>query len=232
MNANQDQSSSFEALRARLPDDLRPVRPSAPGRSLTVFLALSVAASTALLWTLLGWRADAEPLGPPWLWGLSLVELVAAAVLAVWALGETIPAKSASLMGLALAAAGCVGVHALIYWGTYLESPLQVPEGMQWMYGMDCLRYEVVLAVPCLLFVLWLSHRGLTARTRWVAGLGGLAAGLAADAVWRLFCPYSDALHALSSHSLGILIVVALGVLVASISDSLEARAWRRRRSA
>ena len=231
MNDSNDQSSSFEALRGQLEGDLRPVRPWAAGRWMALFAVASMVAWAAILWAVLGWRADSEALGAPWLWGFSLVELAAGIALSIWVLREAVPGMSSSLAALVGGAAGAAILHAAVNWGTYLKSPIMVPAGRQWMYGIYCFRYEVFLGIPSLLFVLWLSHRGLTARSRRVGLIGGLAAGMAADAVWRLFCPYADPVHSLASHSLGILGIVALGGLATVLWDGWKARAWRSRRA-
>ena len=56
-------------------------------------------------------------------------------------------------------------------------------------------------------------RHGLAAAT--LAGaLCGLAAGLMADAGWRLFCHYSDPAHVFGAHTLAILITTATGSLL------------------
>ena len=53
--------------------------------------------------------------------------------------------------------------------------------------------------------------------------------GLAADAIWRLICPYTGPAHAFGAHTSGILVAVVLGLLLAWWWESSRARAWRQR---
>ena len=72
--------------------------------------------------------------------------------------------------------------------------------------------------------------RGLAPKPRRVGLLAGAGAGLLADALWRLICPYTDPLHA-TSHSAAIVAAIAVGFLISYLWDRLRLRAWRRRRS-
>ena len=229
MTETSDTSPAFKALLARISGDLQPVRPFAMTRWMALFVLVFAALCTAMLWRNVDWRTDHEALGSPWLWGLSAVELVIALVLLAWVLREALPGRNPSLALLVgVAVAACL-LHFAVWLATLARSPVQVPEGMGWVYGIYCFRYEVALGVPCLLFALWLSSRGLTSRPRRVGALGGIGAGLAADAIWRLFCPYSDPAHALGSHSLGILAVLLGGLMCTACWDAVRLRTFRNR---
>ena len=215
MSERVDLNDAFAELRRQIPGDLQPVRPFAPNRWLIAFLALFVPSAALILWRVFGWRADHDALGSPWMWGLSAVELAVAVVLLTRVLREAIPARSSSLALLSLTAAGAAVLHVMVIFATFARSRVYPASGHEWRIGLYCFIFEVVLAVPCVLFALWLGRRGLTARPRRVGALGGFGAGLAADAVWRLVCPYSEPAHAFGSHSSGILAAVAFGLLLA-----------------
>ncbi len=220
MSERTESGDAFAELRSRLPGDLRPVRPFAPGRWMAFFLALFVPAAALALWWVFGWRPDQGVLGMSWMWGLSVVELAAALLLLARVLREAVPARSSSLASLIFAAGGTAVLHVAVTLATFARSRIYPAAGHEWQIGLICFAFEVALGVPCVLFALWLGRRGLTARPRRLGVLGGVGAGLAADAVWRLVCPYSEPVHAFSAHSLGIVTVVGLGLLLAG---------WRKR---
>ncbi len=215
MSERIDLNDAFAELRRQLPGDLQPVRPFSPDRWMVAFLALFTPLTALILWRVFGWRADHDVLGSSWMWGLSAVELAAALVLLTRALREAVPARSSSLALLILVAIGTVVIHTAVILGTFTRSRVYPAAGSEWEVGLYCFVFEVVLAVPCVLFALWLGRRGLTARPRRLGALGGIGAGLAADAVWRLVCPYSQPAHAFGSHSLGVVAAVVLGLLLA-----------------
>ncbi len=202
------------------------MRPFAPGRSMAFFLALFIPLAALILWRVFGWRPDHNALGSPWMWGLSAIELAAALVLLARVLREAVPAKSSSLALLIFVAAGTAAIHVAIILATFNRSRVYPAAGDEWTIGLYCFKFEVALAIPCVLFALWLGRRGLTTRPRRLGVLGGIGAGLAADAVWRLVCPYSAPVHAFGSHSLGIVAVVGLGLLLAGWWEASRARAF------
>ncbi len=216
MSERIESNDAFAELRARLPGDLRPVRPFVPGRWMAGFLALFTPLVALGLWQVFGWRSDIGALGSPWMWGLSAVELAAALELLRRVLREAVPARSSSLAFLVLAASGAAVLHAAVILATFARSQVYPAAGHEWTIGRFCFGFEVAIAIPCVLFALWLGGRGLTARPRRLGVLGGAGAGLAADAVWRLVCPYSQPAHAFGAHSLGIVTVVILGLLLAA----------------
>ena len=222
-----DASDAFAALRSRLADDWRPVRPYAPGRWLSLFLGLFAPLAALALWSTFGWRSDQATLGVPWLWGLSALELAAAFVLLAMVLREAVPARSPSLALLTSAAAGVALLHVAVTLATLARSRVEPAPGHEWPIGLYCFAFEIALAVPCVLFALWLGRRGLTTRPRRLGLLGGIGAGLAADAVWRLVCPYTEPAHAFGSHSSGIVTVAVAGLGLAAGWEALRARGWR-----
>ncbi len=227
MNQRTDPSTAFAELQARLAADLRPVRPFVPGRWMAFFLALFAPFAGLMLWRVFGWRPDQGDLGGFGVWGLSALELAAALVLLPRVLREAVPGRSSSPTLLALAAAAAMAIHAAVILATFARSQVHPAAGSEWTTGRFCFAVEVALAVPCVLFALWLGRRGLTARPLRLGLLGGLGAGLAADALWRLVCPYSAPAHAFGSHSLGIAAAAGLGLILAAWWQSARTTVWR-----
>ena len=227
MSDPTDSGDAFAKLQSRLAGDLRPVRPFAPGRRMLLFLALFAPLTAMVLWRIFGWRSDQAALDGSWMWGLSLVELTAAFVILNRVMREAVPGRSSSLALLTFTAVGAVVLHVAVNLATFAQSRIYPAPGLEWTVGLYCFAFEFALGVPCLLFALWLGRRGLTARPRRLGVLGGIGAGLAADADWRLICPYSEPAHAFGSHSLGILAVVGLGLILAGWWESGRTRARR-----
>lgn len=225
MNDRRDLDSAFAELQRQLPSDFRPVRAFVPGRWLVVFLTLFIPLVALCLWRVFGWRADQDVLGTSGFLGLSAIELIAGLVLLTRGLREAVPARGSSLAGLALAGASAALIHAAIIWTTFTRSQVYPTVGREWEVALYCFVFEVLLAIPCVLFALWLGRRGLTSRPRRLGLLGGVGAGLAADAVWRLICPYSQPAHALGSHSSGLVATVVLGLMLAWGWEIVRARA-------
>lgn len=222
-----DSSDAFAELQSQLTGDLRPVKPFVPGRWMLCFLCVFTPLTALALWRVFGWRSDYGVLGDPGMWGLSAVEMVAACMLLGRVLREAVPARSSSLTLLTLGAAGTMLLHVAVSVATFAKSPAYAPAEHAWAIGVYCYRFEVALGIPCILFALWLGGRGLTSRPRRLGILGGVGAGLAADALWRLVCPYTGPAHAFGSHTLGILTVVVVGLMLAGIWEMGRARMHR-----
>ena len=227
MSEKNDSTHAFAELQARLPGDLRPVRPFAPRRRMVIFMVLFVPLTALVLWRVFGWRSDQGALGSPWMWGLSILELAAALWLLVRVVREVTPGRRSSLALLGFGVAGTAVIHVAVILATFAQSQVYPDEGYEWLLGLYCFAFEVAIGIPCVLFALWLGRRGLTSSPRRLGILGGVGAGLAADAIWRLVCPYSALDHAFGSHSAGILALVAFGLFVAAIWESLRNHKWR-----
>lgn len=220
----------LEALRAAIARDPAPVRALRPARPLGVALAGFAAAGLLVLWWAFGLRDDHHALGVPWLWGLSAVELLLAAALLGLALRDTIPGRRPSLALLGAAAAAVAGLHLATSWATFQRSPVAAPAGHEARLWLACFCMELALALPVAFAVAALARRGLVTWPGRVGVVGGLGAGVAGDALWRLHCPYSDLAHVLAAHSGAILAASALGLAVAWSWDRARLRAWRRAR--
>ncbi|MEM7584298.1 MAG: NrsF family protein [Acidobacteriota bacterium] len=229
MSNGIDQTPAFEALRTQIARDLRPVKPLVLTRWLAGFLLLFAPLSGLLLWYRFGLRGENGVLDSLWLWGLSGAELLLGYAVLIWILREAVPGRRLDTVGLRVVAGAALLLHVLITLVTYAKSPLEVPAGHGWMYGLYCFRFEVLIGGACLLFILWLSRQGLTTHPRRIGLMGGLGAGLVADAIWRLVCPYSDHHHSFGSHTSAILTLVVVGGALALGWESWRARHLRGR---
>lgn len=216
------------ALRAAIARDPSPVRPRRPARGLGAALAVTAAAALAVLWRAFGLRADYQALGGLWVWIPSAVELLAAAGLLGLALRETIPARRPSLAAVAAAVGAGGALQLAISWASFARSPVTVPAGQEARLWLVCFSLELALALPVALAAVVLVRRGLVGGPWRVAVAGGLGAGLAGDALWRLHCPYSDLAHVLTAHGGAVLTLALLALAGAFVWDRRRLRAWRQ----
>jgi len=79
---------------------------------------------------------------------------------------------------------------------------------------MACFRAEPLIGLPALVLIAWLVARSLPQRPLVAGFLTGTGAGFAAEASWRILCPYSDAAHVLMGHTGGILVLGLTGFLL------------------
>ncbi len=84
-----------------------------------------------------------------------------------------------------------------------------------------CLAGSLATALPGAVMAAVLAARAYPTRPALTGLLGGLGAGLMADAGWRLFCHFSEPAHVLSAHLGGVL---AAGLCGALLSQRLHAR--------
>jgi hypothetical protein len=106
---------------------------------------------------------------------------------------------------------------------TFAASPTHVPALREIAYGRVCLTRSFALGLVPLTAACLLLYRGLPARPVAAGALAGLAAGLLADASWRLFCEVSDPTHVLTAHAGAVASVALAGALVGAAYKS-----WKR----
>jgi len=201
------------SLRRAVADDLEAVRPLAPPwrRLLYVVPAAAIAMLAPFLYVsvrtdsefnlLLGWI----PVG---------IQLLLAAGLLLFALRESVPGWRASSRVIFALCISAFSLQILVNMAIYLSMPM--PAGGERTVHMwfACFRVESLIGLPILVLTAWLVGRALPQRP-WLAGLlAGLGAGFAADASWRLICPYSDPVHVLLGHTAGILLLGLTGFLL------------------
>lgn len=219
--------AALAAVRERIASDLRPVKPARIARWLWAVLSSFGAASFLVMCVLFGLREDHEVLGNLWSLGLTGCQFLAAFVLLAVTLREACPGRYSDRVSLGFLALAALTTHVFTTWLTFLKSPLAAPEGAGVNYSLVCLGLEIALGLPIGLFALRLLARGVVSRPLLAGIVGGLGAGLAGDAVWRLICPFSDPAHVLTSHTLGILAVSLLTFGVAAVWEGRRLRAWR-----
>ena len=205
-------------LRAMIAADVSAVRPlHAP-----VVRALCVAPLAVLLLVaaplVFEWR-DVEALGWTWSWAASSLQLLAGLSLTAAALREAVPGRAWS--GPALAVLVCVPAALVIAItiGSWQASPVAL--GSSFLpIAIVCLMSSAISALPVTVLISVLAVRAFPTRAGITGMLAGLAAGLMADAGWRLFCGFSEPAHVLPAH-LG-------GVFLAGVSGALLTR-WLSR---
>jgi hypothetical protein len=153
-------------------------------------------------------------------WGWSLVQSIAGIALVAAALREAVPGRAWTRVPLALWLAVPVALVAIVTFTTYGISPLA--PGNAWaIVGAMCFAGSLATALPGAVLAAVLSSRAFPMRPVLTGLLGGLGAGLMADAGWRLFCHFSEPAHVLSAHLGG---VIAAGLCGALLSQRLHAR--------
>lgn len=209
-----DEHELLARLKSRIEPDLAPVRPlPSPGSQafglLIVWILLGVGVLLAL-----GLRPDFDMLGAWPSIGFSLIEVALCVWLIRLSLRSSVPAMSVSLWtaiaGIAIAAC----VHVVLSWAMLDRNDLLPPDGEALRDGLRCLTSIIALALGPLVLGGMLLVRGLLTRYVLPFALAGFAAGLAAEATWRLHCPYSAWNHVLPTHTgaLVLLMLVASGV--------------------
>jgi len=215
-------------LRAAISRDLRPVAPLAPpvARTLALLpLALLLLGAAVFVF---GLRRDAPILGMKLTWMSSALQMILGLVLAGAALRESVPGTTLSrrVIGLAFSTA-TIGVLT-VTWMTWAASPTTIlPDRFAFVWRV-CVFGTVVSALPPLALSGWLVARAFPLRPRIAGALYGIGAGLMADAGWRLFCHFSDPVHVIGAHVLGVAICGIIGVLVAMTSSRQSAVSSRQ----
>jgi hypothetical protein len=210
-------------LRDEIARSLVTVRPlPSPGRRAAAVVPIAVVMLLCVPWI---WRLreDALVLGTLRLWGGSLVQVGAAILLLATALAEAIPGRlrgPGTLLGRALIALAFMLALTAV---TFAASPTHAPAVRQMAYARMCLTRSFSLGLVPLAAACLLLYRGLPARPVVAGALAGLAAGLLADASWRLFCEVSDPAHVLTAHAGAIAGVALAGALVGALY-----RFWKR----
>jgi hypothetical protein len=167
-------------------------------------------------------RTDVDRLSPLLTWGASVLQLAAGLVLAAFACQQVVPGRW-SPAGLAVGwlLAGTAVVAAVMAM-TWRVSPVRMPPGFWAEAAYGCFRQSFLDGLPLLAGGLVLAARGLPGRPALVGALVGLAAGVMADAAWRMVCVVTEPVHVVPGH-LG-------AVLALSLAGSVLLSAWVRLR--
>lgn len=206
-------------LRAAIAADLARVRPlRRPGvRALALVpIAGLLLVSAPLVFDV----RDVRTLGWWWSWGVSLLQLGVGLTLTGAALRDSVPGRAwprAALAGLVVMPLVLVTGVTLATWRA---SP--VPVGPSWLIVAGlCVACSVASAAPAATLSSILVVRAFPLRPAITGFLGGVGAGVMADAGWRLFCQYSEPAHVLVAHLGGILVA---GLLGSSLTTALARR--------
>lgn len=227
MSSGPQQDATFESLRSQIADDLHPVESHRGAHLLVPGVSLVSFGAVFFLWSLFGPRIDLEQLGALRFWGYSTLQTICACGLVVLALAQSFPGRWLSLGAVAGLASLAASSHWIVSGMTHFASPMVTPSGAEVRLAWFCLLAELILAIPLFLWSGWLLRQGLPFRPVLLGGLAGLGAGVAGDAVWRLFCPYSNPDHVVFSHTISILIMAGLGASVGFWWDRRRQRLWR-----
>jgi hypothetical protein len=204
----------LEQLKKDLSGDFKPVKPLQEPwkRALWLFpVSLLFMEITLAVFHL---RPDYADLGPLALWGFCFLQIIACYLVFAASLEVCIPGSARAPIVL-----GCIGllglaIHLVASWRTFQISPNWPNPAHEWRIGAACMSAIGILGILALLFGFFLARAGLPIRARAVGLLLGLGSGLAAEAAWRLHCPYSSWNHILLFHSGTVVIVVAIGLAI------------------
>lgn len=213
-----------EQLRAKVAGDLRPVQPvKAPSVRLVLVLLWTCAVLVAVP-ALAGLRFNAPELGFWLLWGAAGVEAVAGLSLVFLALREGIPGLGASRAALVSAVAAAVVVELGVALFTHARCPC--PENG--MCGFTCFAHQTLVGVPALALTLFLVLRAYPLSPPRAGVLGGVGAGVLADAAQHLVCPVSDPRHVLVWHLGAVGALGLVGLLMGVAWQAFRLRQFQR----
>jgi hypothetical protein len=209
-----------DTMRAIVAASLRPVRPlpSPSRRALSIVpLALLLLVTAPLAFNF----RDLAALGWSWSWAASLTQtLIGVAVIAA-SLREAVPGRAWSTAALSLFTALIGLLFVVVTSGAWQASPVVLERGW-WQIGVMCLAGSATSALPAVVLSAILIVRAFPLRPALAGAMGGLGAGLLADAGWRLFCHFSEPAHVLVAHFGGVALAALAGAALTP---------WLRRRT-
>jgi hypothetical protein len=220
--ANMSESSLPPALRREIARTLEPVTPvaSPPRRAARfAFVCAGVLVCVPLIW------GTGHRLLPPELLGVGWVLQTSTAVLVLTAaIRESTPGRLLSPLQLGAVLLAVVLVQALWTAGWFAVAPWSPPQRLHARVLRVCLSREYVLGLVPLAIVVAGLRRGLISRPAVAGGLAGLAAGLAVESSWRVYCAITTPMHTLAGHMGAVALLAATGALAGTL--------FRRRASA
>ena len=203
-----------ESLRALVAANLAPVRPlRAPLRRglpvIPVGLGLLLAAPLVFSFrdlAALGWFLS---------WGASTGEMIVGLAIVVLALHESIPGRIRPARLHIVVVTGVAILIAAITKASWQASPVRLFE-QWWTVGAICAVASAISALPAVVLTAVLIVNAYPVRPHLTGALGGLGAGLMADAGWRLFCHYSEPTHVVVAHVGGVALAAIAGLAITS----------------
>jgi hypothetical protein len=213
------QDPIYDAIRTRIQEDVRPVRPLQPAWRRAFIVPLLFLLLGLLVVGLKGLRVDRASVGLGLLSLVTLVQFGFSFFLAASALRLVIPGnlppRSRQFWLLSLIALVFAGASILIA----RRSDTAGDAGPS--IHAACLFATIGLGLLPALGAFALGVRALPIRPLWFGFLSGLAAGLGAEAAWRLHCEFASPAHVFGAHGSAIMVLGGLGLLAGAV--------WQRR---
>ena len=207
------QDRLYKQIRDKMEDDFAPVKALREPwkRALWIFpLALLLSVAVLALFHL---RPDVSNFHPLELYGFILLQVAACYVLLRAVLKTGVPGSFPSLSCLALTGATAAAVFLIASLVHHRASPGHPGIGQELSMGAACISIVGLMGVSSLVGGFFLGRYGLTLRARTAGLLLGLCGGLAAEAVWRLHCPFTSWSHVLVFHGGAVLILAFAGAV-------------------
>jgi hypothetical protein len=127
---------------------------------------------------------------------------------------EGIPGAHVPLTYIICGVAVLLAARVVLAVATYAQNPCEAPPGEFLRLVLACTGAIIVLATPLLLLVWYSVRKALPTRPAFCGLLAGLAAGVAAETLWRLHCPYSDLAHVLTTHIAPLALLAGIGAFL------------------
>jgi hypothetical protein len=208
-------SSLPPILRREIAGGLEAVTPIASPARRAVRFVLVCAGLFGLV--LLVWGTSRRLL-PPALLGAGWALQTATAVLVLTAaIRESMPGRLLSPLQLGGVLLAVVLVQAFWTAGWFAVAPWSPPPRLHARVLRVCLSREYLLGLVPLAIAGAVLRRGLTPRPAVAGGLAGLAAGLAVESSWRVYCAITTPEHTLAGHMGAIALLAATGVLAGTL---------------
>ncbi|MEM6455916.1 MAG: NrsF family protein [Acidobacteriota bacterium] len=206
-------------LRAQLGDELgrtdAAVRPSNLVRRGAFGVLLLAIVAIFMLALAFGWRPT---MVHPVAGTSALIQMLAALTLFALTMREAIPGQRSHPLALLLGALCALTTHL----GGGMLPMLPRIDAPATAKGIVCYSIEFGLAIPIIALLLALVHRSLVPSPLRFGLAGGLAVGVASDAIWRLVCPYNDLHHVLTAHSTAVLSITFAALAIVTLRDWLR----------
>lgn len=214
----------MRGYREQIASTLRPVRPLAsPVRRAWMLAPIGLLLAVSAPYVQ-GPRGDLGAYAPLLTWGATALQALVGLWLLTLGLREAVPGRNVSRRLLYAALALSATVVVAITLMTNEASPTFVPAGRGWEYWIECVAAPMALGSPLVVLAMLLTARAFPTRPALTGALCGTAAGLLADAGWRMTCWISEPSHVIGAHGLAILGLATAGALLSMAADR---RRWK-----
>ncbi len=181
---------------------IKPVRPF-PSPWLLASLVIAMGLAGPLLFLLvMGFRVPRAPV----IVAAVVAEFLAGAAVVTSAFFWSFPSRAPSGVLAAWVLAAVLATSGIAFFLPHLVTGFPVA-GVSVSKGLACVGWEFGAALPLVVLILWLLVQ-MPPFHLWLTGfLGGLGAGLVADAANHLHCPALDPAHTVTWHLGGVLLL-------------------------